>query len=46
MVDRDKKQYSAPEIIYEAELEVKAGSPIEGPVDPGTGIDLFPGANN
>jgi hypothetical protein len=43
MEGKDKKQYSAPEIIYEADLEVKAGTPIGGsPVDPG--LELFPGA--
>ena len=39
MESQDKKQYIPPEIIYEADLEVKAGSPLsEEP-----GIELFPG---
>jgi hypothetical protein len=41
MEKQDKKLYIAPEIIFEAELEVKAGTPIGIPVD--SGIDLFPG---
>ena len=40
---QDKKQYIAPEIIFETDLEVKAGSPIGDSGDPG--IDLFPGIN-
>ena len=41
METQEKKQYSAPEIIFETDLEVKAGSPLGQPVEPG--INLFPG---
>ena len=45
METQDKKQYIAPEIIFETDLEVKAGSPIGGGTNAdGTGIDLFPGS--
>ena len=37
---QDKKQYIAPEIIFETDLEVKAGSPF-GISEPG--IELVPG---
>ena len=40
METQDKKQYSSPEIVFEIDLEVKAGSPFSAP-DPG--IELFPG---
>jgi hypothetical protein len=39
----DKKPYIAPEIIFETDLEVKAGTPLGDSGD--TGIDLFPGIN-
>ena len=43
METKDKKQYIAPEIIFETDLETKAGSPLGGgTVD---GIELFPGSN-
>ena len=42
MENQDKKPYVAPEIIYEIDLEVKAGSPLGGPDEPG--IELFPGS--
>ena len=38
----DKKTYKKPEIIFEADLETKAGSPLGGPIEE---IDLFPGSN-
>ena len=41
MESQEKKQYTPPEIIYEADLEVKAGTPINPSDD--TDIDLFPG---
>jgi hypothetical protein len=45
MESTEKKPYVAPEIIFETDLETKAGSPIGG----GTGsideIELFPGSN-
>jgi hypothetical protein len=41
---QDKKPYIAPEIIFEADLEVKAGTPLGGPGD--SEIDLFPGIND
>jgi hypothetical protein len=41
METQDKKQYITPEIIFETDLEVKAGTPLGGPEEPG--IDLFPG---
>jgi len=40
MESQDKKKYIAPEIIYETDLEVKAGSPLSD--EPG--IELFPGS--
>lgn len=40
---KDKKQYIPPEIIFETNLETKAGTPLGAPVD--EGIDLFPGSN-
>ena len=40
---QDKKPYIAPEIIFETDLEVKAGTPIGNSGD--SGIDLFPGIN-
>ena len=40
---QDKKPYIAPEIIFETDLEVKAGSVLGNSGDPG--IDLFPGIN-
>ena len=37
---QDKKEYVKPEIIFETDLEVKAGSPIGIiPPDPGSGDD-------
>ena len=37
---QDKKEYIKPEIIFETDLEVKAGSPIgQVPPDPGGGDD-------
>jgi len=39
----DKKPYIAPEIIFETDLEIKAGTPLGDSGDPG--IDLFPGIN-
>ena len=42
METKDKKEYIAPEIIFETDLEVKAGTPLGEPVDPG--LDLFPGS--
>ena len=44
MENQDKKAYIAPEIIFEADLEVKAGTPIGDLID--TGIDLFPGIDD
>ena len=43
MENQDKKAYIAPEIIFEADLEVKAGTPLGSPID--SEIDLFPGIN-
>ncbi len=43
MESQDKKPYIAPEIIFETDLEVKAGTPLGDSSDPG--IDLFPGIN-
>jgi len=40
-VMEEKKQYVTPEIVFETDLEVKAGSPLGGPIDP---IELFPGS--
>ena len=42
MKEKEKKPYIAPEIIFETDLETKAGSPLGSPVDPG--LDLLPGA--
>ena len=41
MENQDKKHYIAPEIIFETDLEIKAGSPLSDPGD--EVIDLFPG---
>jgi hypothetical protein len=41
METQEKKKYIAPEIIFETELEVKAGSWINSGSD--EGIELFPG---
>jgi hypothetical protein len=41
MESQEKKPYIAPEIIFEADLEVRAGSPLSDPGD--DVIDLFPG---
>lgn len=44
MENQGKKEYIAPEIIFETDLEVKAGTPLGSPpID--SGIDLFPGIN-
>jgi hypothetical protein len=43
METKDKKEYYPPEIIFETNLETKAGSPLGAPID--EGIDLFPGIN-
>lgn len=32
-----RKAYQAPEVIHEADLEVRAGSPLLSPGDPGAG---------
>ena len=45
MDTQDKKQYTAPEIIFETDLETKAGSPIGGGTGSADGIELFPGSN-
>jgi len=37
----EKKQYVTPEIVFETDLEVKAGSPLGGNIEP---IELFPGS--
>lgn len=42
MEKQEKKQYASPEIIFETDLETKAGSPLGSPMDPG--LDLLPGA--
>lgn len=42
METKEKKKYIAPEIIFETDLEVKAGSPWP-PQNGNEGIDLFPG---
>jgi hypothetical protein len=42
MEGKEKKQYTAPEIIYETDLEVKAGTPLGNPIDPE--VELFPGS--
>ena len=42
MENKDKKRYVMPEIIFETDLEVKAGTPLGAPIDPGT--ELFPGS--
>jgi hypothetical protein len=39
---QDKKQYTQPEIIFETNLETKAGSPLGSPPSD-EGINLFPG---
>ena len=39
----EKKQYSTPKIIFETDLETKAGSPLG--IGPDDGIELFPGSN-
>jgi hypothetical protein len=41
---QDKKPYTPPEIIFETNLETKAGTPIGSPID--NGIDLFPGIDD
>ena len=41
---QDKKQYTPPEIIFETNLETKAGTPLGSPID--NGIDLFPGIDD
>ena len=40
MENQDKKKYAAPEIIFETDLETKAGSPLGEPGDP---LDLLEG---
>ena len=47
MDPKEKKPYTSPEIIFETDLETKAGSPL-GPGGTGDteGIDLFPGVDN
>jgi hypothetical protein len=42
MENQDKKLYVAPEIIFETDLEVKAGSPLGESNEPGN--FLFPGS--
>ena len=42
MENQGKKAYITPEIIFETDLEVKAGTPLGSPPND-TGIDLFPG---
>ena len=44
MENQDKKAYITPAIIFETDLEVKAGSGLGGPVD--SEIDLFPGIDD
>ena len=39
---QDKKQYTPPEIIFETDLETKAGTPLGNPPND-EGINLFPG---
>lgn len=41
MEKQDKKQYFSPEIIFETDLETKAGSPLGSPND--IGLDILPG---
>jgi hypothetical protein len=41
MMDKDKKKYIPPEIIFESNLETKAGSPNSIPGD--NELDIFPG---
>jgi len=41
MEKQDKKKYASPKIIFETDLETKAGSPLGAPMDPG--LDLLPG---
>ena len=42
---QDKKQYTPPEIIFETNLETKAGSPLN--ITPNDqGINLFPGIDD
>jgi hypothetical protein len=44
MEPKDKKQYQSPEIVFETDLETKAGTPNGQPVD--DGFELFPGSND
>ena len=40
---QDKKKYTPPEIIFETDLETKAGTPA-GPIVPGgSELDILPG---
>lgn len=51
MENQDKKKYSPPKIIFEINLETKAGSPLGGnesdvelfPGGGSDGVDVFPG---
>ncbi len=43
MAPQEKKTYTPPKIIFETDLETKAGSPLGPGADETEGIDLFPG---
>jgi len=43
MEKQDSKTYVKPEIVFETNLETKAGSPLG--IDPIDEIELFPGAD-
>ena len=44
METQDKKKYIPPEIIFEIDLETKAGSDTNSPIVPGGNeLDIFPG---
>jgi hypothetical protein len=45
MEKKEKKRYTKPEILFETDLETKAGSPIGGGTGSADGIELFPGSN-
>jgi hypothetical protein len=46
MEPKEKKPYTPPEIIFETDLETKAGSPLGPGTGQDEGIDLFPGIDN
>ena len=46
MDSKEKKPYTPPAIVFETDLETKAGSPLGSGTGETEGIDLFPGIDN